>query len=90
MRAINLFSYPPSYQIPLAEDQIRIISMPHPHYEFRLRNGALLTSITWDDAITRPTSREADNLRSLIDFLKAIIAGHPELRQLPPLNEACA
>jgi hypothetical protein len=42
------------------------------------------------NAISRPTSDEADRLRSLIAFLKTIIEGHTEIQHLPRLIEACA
>lgn len=90
MRAINLFAYPTNYTIPMPDTMMRIYSAPHPRYEFTLRNDTLLKAITWEDAIWRPTSAEADQLRSLIAFLKTTIEGHPEIQQLPPLVEACA
>jgi hypothetical protein len=90
MRAINLFAYPPLYTIPVHDIAPYISIAPNPRYEFTLRNDSLLKSIIWEDAITRPTSDEADQLRDLIAFLKTTIEGHPEIQQLPRLVEACA
>ena len=74
----------------MPDTAMRIYSAPHPRYEFTLRNDTLLKTITWEDDITRPTSDEADQLRSLIAFLKATIEGHAEIQHLPQLVEACA
>jgi hypothetical protein len=90
MRAINLFAYPTTYTIPLPDTTLRIYTAPHPRYEFTLRNDRLLKTIIWEDAISRPTSDEADQLRDLIAFLKATIDGHAEIQRLPQLIEACA
>ena len=90
MRAINLFAYPTTYTIPMPDTAMRIYSAPHPRYEFTLRNDTLLKTIIWEDAIWRPSSDEADQLRDLITFLKSTIEGHPEIQQLPRLIEACA
>jgi hypothetical protein len=90
MRAINLFAYPPTYTIPLPDNITSMSIAPNPRYEFTLRNDTLLTTIVWEDAIVRPTSNEADQLRDLIAFLKTTIEGHAEIQQLPPLVEECA
>jgi hypothetical protein len=90
MRAINLFAYPTTYTIALPDTMVRILSEPHSRYEFTLRNDTLLKTITWEDEISRPTSDEADQLRSLIAFLKATVEGHAEIQRLPQLIEACA
>jgi hypothetical protein len=90
MRAINLFAFPTSYSIAMPDTMIGVYAAPHPRYEFTLRNDALLKTITWEDAIWRPTSDQADQLRDLIAFLKTTIEGHAELKRLPLLVEACA
>jgi len=90
MRAINLFAYPPNYTIPIPDNAPSISAAPHPRYEFTLRNDTLLKTIIWEDAIWRPTSDEADQLRDLIAFLKSTIEGHAEIQRLPRLVEACA
>lgn len=90
MIAINLFGYPSTYKIPVPDTDLRIISAPHPHYEFTLRNDTIRKTIAWEDEISRPTSVEADNLRRLIAFLKQTIERHSEVQRLPPLVEACA
>ncbi len=90
MRAINLFAYPARYAIPMPDTMLRIYPAPYPTYEFTLQNDTLLKTIIWEDTISRPTSDEADQLHSLIAFLKSTIDGHPETQQIPPLIEACA
>ncbi len=90
MRAINLFGYPTTYTIPVPDTDLRIISAPHPRYEFTLRNESIQKTLTWEDEISRPTSAEADNLRGLIAFLKLTIERHSEVQRLPQLVEACA
>lgn len=90
MRTMNLFAYPARYTIPMPDTMIRISPAPHPTYEFTLRNDTLLKTIIWEDDIWRPTSDEADQLHSLIAFLKSTIEGHAEIQKLPALVEACA
>jgi hypothetical protein len=90
MRAMNLFAYPTNYSIPMPDAAIGIYAYPHARYEFTLRNDTLLKTIVWEDALWRPTSDEADQLRDLIAFLKSTIEGHAEIQQLPRLVEACA
>jgi hypothetical protein len=90
MRAINLFAYHTNYTVTLPDTMIRILSAPHPRYEFTLRNETMLKTITWEDEISQPTTFEADQLHSLIAFLKATIEEHAEIQRLPQLVEGCA
>jgi hypothetical protein len=90
IKTINLFGYPDVYTIPVPDNTSRIIPEPHPRYELVLRNGTLNKTITWEDSISRPTAVEADQLRGFINTIKAMVANHSEMTQLPPLNEACA
>ena len=89
MRSINLFGYPKIYTIPLPENAIRVYVTPHSTYYFILRNDTVLTTITWNDEIPRPTTTEADNLRELIMFLRTLIEARPEIEQLPPIIGGC-
>lgn len=90
MRSINLFGYPKIYTIPLPENAIRVYVTPHSTYGFILRNDTVLTTITWVDEISRPTTTEADDLRELIVFLRTLIEARPEIEQLPPIIGACS
>jgi hypothetical protein len=90
MAAINFFSYPPRFTIPIPENQQMIGADPYPEYSFTARNGDLFVSVQWADSISRPTTTEADNLRELIALLSQTIETHPDFARLPPLSEACA
>ena len=90
IKTINLFGYPNVYAIVVPENTMQIMTEPHPRYELVLRNGTLNKMITWEDSISRPTTVEADQLRSFIERIRALVANHPEIAQLPPLNEGCA
>lgn len=87
---INIFSYPATFSIPVLPGEMYTASSTYPRYTFTARNGDREVSVQWDDEIWSPTTTEADNLRSLIDLLKRTIEQHPDLQQLPPLQEVCA
>ena len=89
MKTINLFGYPDVY-VSVPENVPQMIPEPHPRYELVLRNGTLTKTITWEDAIARPSTAEADQLRDFIERVRTLVAHHPETAQLPLLNEACA
>ena len=90
IKTINLFGYPRVYAIVVPENTMQIMTEPHPRYEVVLRNGTLNKTITWEDSVSRPSTVEAEQLRSFIARIRALVANHSEITQLPPLNEGCA
>ena len=88
--AIDFFSYPETFRITYAEDEVVGMVTPAQEYRITVRNGDQTHSVFWIDEITSPTSREADQLRELIQMMMEVIESNPDIQNLPDLNFGCA
>jgi hypothetical protein len=87
--SIGFFEYPSELVVP--DDQVSGYRVPSSRYQLSMVNGEMTNAVSWiDDKITKPSYKEADQLRGLMLLIDKIIQSHPEIKQLPEPNERCA
>jgi len=87
--AIDFFSYPSHYEIPVALAGSVTAIEPANHYLFIVRNEGQTKAVEWLDNIVEPKTAEADRLRELASLLMEMIDAKPEVKRLPAPNGGC-
>ena len=86
--SIGFFDYPSEFIIP--NEQVIGYHSPASTYKLSLTNGEMTHSVIWhDDTMTKPSYKEADQLRELMNLIEEIIQSHPEIKQLPEPKAGC-
>jgi hypothetical protein len=62
---------------------------PAEHYRLEVRTTGVRHVVTWRDAI-RPTTAEADRLRSLFSRIRQLVVNLPDVQRLPRAGVGCA
>jgi len=83
MAEIDLFGYPDQFSVVVPEGTVYVMVTPSDSYYLRVRNGEVEKELYWNDNITEPTTREADQLRAFLDKVIGIIHGRPEMKLVP-------
>jgi hypothetical protein len=85
---IRFFDYPATFTgVSPATDEV-IVTIPHNIYRLEVRNAGLVHEVVWTDAY-RPTTVEADRLRTLISMVRGFIHADPAVKQLPRPHVGC-
>jgi len=89
MVAIDFFSYPSHYEIPMPLSGTVSEVVPANHYLFIVRNQGQTKAVEWLDNIVEPKRAEADRLCELAKLLMEMIREKPEVKHLPPSKSVC-
>jgi hypothetical protein len=57
-------------------------------YRLEVQNGGVVHTVVWKDG-TKPTTKQADQLRALFSMIAGFIHDHPDFRLLPPPLGGC-
>lgn len=69
--------------------QGHIAFAPAMHYKLETRIRGVAHVVSWRDGI-KPSTAEADRLRSLFTKIISLIASHPDVKRLPQARVGCA
>ena len=90
MRAIDIFTYPRTYEISLPPNGMHGHVVPAPTYYLKVRAGGRTTEVSWHDEITRPNPPEARKLRALMRLIEGTVAARPEVKTYDEAAAGCA
>ena len=85
---IGFFDYPSRF-VGVAEG-LRMLteSGPARTYQLEVRNGGVVHAVSWNDAF-KPTTEEADRLRTFFSMITGFIHAHPDFKRLPRPVASC-
>ena len=87
IQRIGFVTYPSDYRgAPDVGESI--MTIPYETYRLEVRLGGLTHAVSWEDAF-KPTTKEADRFRGLIDMITEFIHNHPNFRRLPRSSFGC-
>jgi hypothetical protein len=87
VQTIGFLTYPADYRgAPDVGDST--MTIPYETYRLEVRIGGVSHAVFWKDAF-RPTTKEADRFRALINTITAFIHSHPSFRRLPRSSFGC-
>lgn len=89
MRAINLWSYPADFKIPVWAGGGMALVGPAVKYRVLARASRLSRTVSWTDDIVQPTTTDAHNLRGLFSMIIDMVREHPAYSELPPPEFGC-
>jgi len=89
MAAIDLFEYPSSFTVAVRPGEAVTRITPATTYRLLVRNGKVMKTLRWRDAIIEPTNQQARRLRGLMVINQNIIMSHPEVKKLPRPKAFC-
>lgn len=88
IESLRFFDIPSSFiGIPLGRTEVRSTS-PASSYRLEVRNAGIVHVVSWKDD-SKPTTTEADRLRSLFSMIIAFIHDRPEFKRLPRATAGC-
>jgi hypothetical protein len=87
IQSIGFLTYPSDYRGTPGVGE-SIMTIPYETYRLEVRIGGVTHAVSWEDAF-KPTTKEADRLRGLIDTITAFIHNHPNFRRLPRSSFGC-
>jgi len=85
---IRFFDYPSKFSGVPAGVQEVTTTIPAPTYSLEVRMDSATHTVMWNDQ-SKPSSVEADRLRTLFSMMLGFIHEHPEFKRLPPATIAC-
>ena len=87
IQRIGFLTYPSDYRgAPEVGDSV--MTIPYETYRLEVRIGGLAHAVSWEDAF-KPTTKEADGFRALIDMITGFVHNHPNFKRLPRSNFGC-
>jgi hypothetical protein len=87
MQTIGFLKYPSDYR-GTTDVGDSTMTIPYETYRLEVRIGGVSHAVFWEDAF-KPTTKEADRLRALINTITAFIHNHPSFRRLPRSGFGC-
>jgi len=87
IQRIGFLTYPSNYR-GASDTGVSTMMIPHETYRLEVRMGGLSHTVSWEDAF-RPTTKEADRLREVINTITEFIHTHPSFRRLPRSSFGC-
>jgi len=87
IQRIGFLSYPSAYRgTPDVGDST--MTIPYETYRLEVRMGGLSHTVSWEDAF-KPTTKDADRLRELINTITEFVHSHPNFRRMPRSSFWC-
>ena len=87
IQRIGFLTYPSDYRgAPDVGDSI--MTVPYETYRLEVRIGGLTHAVSWKDAF-KPTTKEADAFREVINMITAFVHNQPNFKRLPRSVVGC-
>ena len=87
IQKIGFLTYPSDYRgTPDVGDSV--MTVPYETYRLEVRIGGLTHAVSWKDAF-KPTTKEADAFRDVINMITAFVHNNVNFKRLPRSNVGC-
>jgi hypothetical protein len=87
IQKVGFLAYPSDYR-GAPDVGASVMTIPYETYRLEVRIGGLTHAVSWEDAF-KPTTKEADGFRALINMITAFVHNQPNFKRLPRSNVGC-